>query len=207
MLDRGGYSISPETPEDKYTGYTYEGKEIVAIKHNGRPKRYNNPAFFDQERKIEAATLYCVYGDFEEVSKLAEVPIPVLRQWRNEPWWVEIQRTIFTEQNDKLSSRISTVLTKAIDEIADRLDHGDTTYNPKTGEITRKPIEAKVLASLFESLSHQRRITRGEPTAISARIGVDDRLNKLEAAFIRFASARDVTEESTPTKEIIQNGT
>ncbi len=197
MLDRGGDSIAPFTPEEKYTGYTYEGKEIVAIKHNGRPKRYNNPAFFDQERKIEAATLYCVYGDFEEVSRLAEVPVPILRQWRDEPWWVEIQRTIFTEQNDKLSGRISQVLTKAIDEIADRLDNGDTTYNPKTGAITRKPIEAKVLASLFDSLSHQRRITRGEPTAISARIGVDDRLGKLEAAFIRFASARDVTPDAS----------
>jgi hypothetical protein len=77
-------------------------------------------------------------------------------------------------------------------EILDRLENGDQTYNPKTGEITRKPIEARVLAGLFDSLSHQRRVNRGEPTQITAKVHVDDRLKQLEEAFIRFASAKEI---------------
>lgn len=183
------------TPEDRYTGYHYEGKEIVAVKPAGNPKLYRNPDYYDQEKKTDAATLYCVYGEYGEVSKLTGVPIPVLKQWRDEPWWAEIAKKVFVEQNENLAARISSVLSKTIENLTDRLDNGDTTYNPKTGEITRKPIEAKVLASLFENLSHQRRITRGEPTAISARVGVDDRLKTLEDAFIRFAAAKQIEHE------------
>ena len=68
-----------------------------------------------------------MYGDVDEVSKLTDVPVNVLREWKQEPWWVEIQRTIFVEQNDKLSTRISGVLDKALHHIVDRLDHGDQT--------------------------------------------------------------------------------
>lgn len=191
-----GSRTAAQTPEELFTGYTYEGKEIVAVKPSGRPPTYRNPSYYDIEKKTDAATLYCVYGSFEEVAKLTDVPIPTLRLWRQEPWWVEIQKQIFQEQNEKLSGQISRVLNTTIENLEDRLLHGDTTYNPKTGEITRKPIEAKVLASLFESLSHQRRITRGEPTAISAKIGVSDRLNQLEEAFIRFAQSKTIEGDS-----------
>ena len=193
MLDKG--NLPPDTLAKDKTGYFYEGSEIVTIRKQGAPRNYRSPTYFDQERKVDAATLYCVYGDFAEVSKLTDVPIKYLQQWKSEPWWAEVQKQIFDEQNSHLSARISAVLDKAIVQIADRLDNGDQTYNPKTGEITRKPIEAKTLASLFDSLSHQRRITRGEPTAISTRIGVDDRLVKLEEAFRRFAQVRTVEGE------------
>jgi hypothetical protein len=193
MLD--GKEIPTGTPEKAYTGYKFEGKEIVAVRKGGAPKKYRNPTYFDQERKTDAATLYCVYGDLEEVSKLTDVPLQFLRQWKEEAWWVEIQKRVFVEQNDKLSSRISTVLNKSIEQIEERLTNGDQTYNPKTGEISRKPIEARVLASLFETLSHQRRITRGEPTAISARVSVDDRLVRLEKAFITYSQMKTVEGE------------
>jgi len=181
--------------DNKNTGYVYEGTEISTVRPSGRPRTYRNPLYYDQDKKTDAATLYCVYGDLEEVSRITDVPVLELKKWREEPWWVEVQKKVYVEQNDKLASRITVVLDKAIDQIADRLDHGDQTYNPKTGEITRKPVEAKVLASLFDSLSHQRRLTRGEPTAIASRVGVDDRLNKLEEAFIRFAQAKTLTQD------------
>jgi hypothetical protein len=182
------------TPSDCFSGYKYEGKEIVTVRQMGAPVRYRkNPSFFSQEVKTNAATLYCVYGDTAEVSKLTDVPEKVLREWKEEPWWLEIQKQVFVEQNEKLSSQISKVLGKAIDQITDRLDNGDQTYNPRTGEITRKPIEAKVLVGLFDTLAHQRRVTRGEPTNITAKVGVDDRLKTLEAAFIRFAAAKEIT--------------
>ena len=182
---------------EEISGYSYEGQDIVTIRQPGAPPRYSkNPTYYTQQTKTNAATLYCVYGDVEEVSKLTDVPIPVLRAWRQEPWWVEIQKQVFVEQNEKLSAQIAAVLEKAITQITDRLENGDQTYNPKTGEITRKPIEAKVLTSLFDSLSHQRRVTRGEPTSITAKVQVDDRLKQLENAFLRFSNAVEVPNDN-----------
>lgn len=182
--------------EDKFTDYQFEGQEIVAVKRPGNPGAYKRPdTWFSKDQKTDAATLYCVYGDIEQVSKLTNVPAFEIKKWREEPWWAEVQRKVYIEQNEHLSARVSEVLMKAIDQIKDRLDNGDQTYNPKTGAITRKPIEAKVLTSLFDSLAHQRRITRGEPTSISARIGTDERLQELEKAFIRFTQSKEIIQE------------
>ena len=194
MLDKGTVPHTIDR-EDVATGYVYEGKEILAMRTGpGRPPRVRNPDYYSQDQKTDAATLYCVYGDLNEVCRFTDVPVNILRMWKEEPWWIEVQKQVFVEQNDRLSARISGVLDKAIDQIADRLDNGDTTYNPKTGEVTRKPVEAKVLASLFDTLSHQRRVTRGEPTAITAKLGTDNRLEKLEQAFIRFSNATEITQ-------------
>jgi hypothetical protein len=193
MLDNG--NLPPCTPEAKKTKYFYEGKEIVGIRKQGKPKIYRNPLFFDQATKVDAATLYCVYGDVTEVSRLTDVPEKTLKEWKQEPWWFEVQKQVYVEQNEKLASQLSTTLTKTIEDLNERLTNGDYTYNPKTGEVTRKPIEARVVISIFDSLAHQRRITRGEPTNISAKVGVDDRLKRLEEAFINFASVKTIEGE------------
>ena len=179
----------------KRTYYMFKGKEIVAARKVGRPKVYRNPEFFDMDTKTEAAALYCVYGDAKEVAKILLIPEKVIKQWKQEPWWFEVQKQIFVEQNEKLAAKLSATLDRTIEEIQDRLDHGDYTYNPKTGEVTRKPIEAKVVASIFDSLSHQRRLTRGEPTSLAAKVGVDDRLKRLEEAFINFAHSKTIEGE------------
>ena len=116
-------------PADAYTDYTFEGKEIVTVKRPGSPNQYrSNPKFYTQDQKIDAATLYCVYGDVEEVSKLTNVPASEIRKWRSEPWWIEIQKQIYIEQNERLSSRVSVVLDKTIEQLTDR-DRKSTRLN------------------------------------------------------------------------------
>jgi hypothetical protein len=100
---------------------------------------------------------------------------------------------VYTEQNERLAARISGVLDKTITHLEDRLENGDEVLSNKTGEIVIKKVDASVLAKMFENLAHQRRITRGEPTSISAKVGVNDRLKTLETAFLKFAKARDIT--------------
>lgn len=188
--------------EEKKSGYYFEGKEIITGRARGRPPTYiRNPRFYPQVTKVDAATLYAVYGDTKQVSELVNVPESVLRGWKQEPWWIEIQKQVFSEQNERLASRISGVLDKTITHLEERLEHGDEKINPKTGEIVSLQVEASVLAKMFESLSHQRRITRGEPTSISAKVGVDDRLKTLEKAFLKFARAKDITAESQELDE------
>lgn len=188
--------------EEKKSGYFFEGKEIITGRTRGRPVTYvRNPKFYPQHIKVDAATLYAVYGDTAQVAELAQVPENVIRGWKQEPWWIEIQKQVYQEQNEKLAARISSVLDTAITHLEDRLEKGDQKLNPKTGNIETIKVEASVLAKMFENLAHQRRITRGEPTSISAKIGVDDRLKTLETAFLRFAQAKEITYETENTEE------
>lgn len=185
------------------SGYFYKGQEIITGRKAGRPPTYiRNPKYYSQESKIDAATLYAVYGDTKQVSELANVPESIIRGWKQEPWWIEVQKQVYTEQNEKLAGRISQVLDTTITQLEERLEKGDQKINTKTGEIVSLKVEAGVLAKMFENLAHQRRITRGEPTSISAKIGIDDRLKGLEKAFLRFAQARDITNEETIPEEI-----
>jgi hypothetical protein len=180
--------------DGKRSGYFYEGKEIITGRRRGRPPTYiRNPSHYPQDVKVDAATVYAVYGDVVQVSTLTDVPASVIRGWKQEPWWIEIQKQVYTEQNERLAARISGVLDKTITHLEDRLENGDEVLSNKTGEIVIKKVDASVLAKMFENLAHQRRITRGEPTSISAKVGVNDRLKTLETAFLKFAKARDIT--------------
>lgn len=191
--------VSPE----KKSGYFYQGKEIITGRSRGRPPTYvRNPKFYPQFVKVDAATLYAVYGDTAQTAELAQVPESVIRGWKQEPWWIEIQKQVYQEQNEKLAARISLVLDSTITHLEDRLERGDEKLNPKTGGIVTVKVEASVLAKMFETMSHQRRITRGEPTSISAKIGVTDRLRTLETAFLRFAQAKDITNETIYSEDI-----
>lgn len=183
--------LNEEGVSQKNSGYVYDGKEIVLGRKAGRPKLARNPKWFSQERKVEACTFYAVYGDLDEVSRLTDIPIQQLRLWKQEPWWIEIIKQVYVEQNENLSSRISTTLDKALIQLNDRLENGDV-FITKDGNEKRKPVDAKVLTNMFDSLVHRRQVVRGEPTSISANIGIEDRLDNLAKAFTRFAAAKEV---------------
>jgi hypothetical protein len=180
--------------EDKKTDYTYEGKEILTIKKLGPPFRIKNPDYFNLEQKINACTLYCVYGDVDQVSNMTGIPGKFIREWKEEPWWFEVQKKVYTEQNEKLASQINVVLDSSLTHLKDRLDNGDYLWDVRHSKLVRKPVDTKVLANVFSNLLNRRQIIRGEPTSITAAVGVDERLNKLADEFKRFAAAKEVTQ-------------
>jgi len=180
--------------EDVSSGYYYDGKEIPLTPRRGRPLKaaHHSPDWFPQQTKVDACTMYCVYGDIDEVSKLTNVPAKYIRQWKEEPWWTEIQKKVFVEQNEKLASRINGVLDSSLTHIVDRLDNGDYLWDVRKSKLVRKPIDTKVLSNLFNNLVHRRQLIRGEPTNITTQLAVDDRLKLLAQQFEKFANAKEV---------------
>ena len=189
--------------EEVSSGYFLDGQEIATTPRRGRPLKadHHNPSWFPQQTKIDACTMYCVYGDVDEVSKLTKVPVKYIRQWKEEPWWNEIQKKVFVEQNEKLGSRISTVLDRSLTEIEERLTNGDYLWDIRKSKLVRKPIDTKILSTLFNNLVNRRQLIRGEPTSITNKVGVDDRLKFLAEQFEKFASAKEVEQITTQEKE------
>lgn len=182
----------------KLSGYYYAGpdgtrREIVLTKQVGRPIVRSNPKWYPMEKKVEACTLYAVYGSIEEVNKLTNVPEKVLREWSREPWWEEILKQVYVEQNDKLGAQITNLLENALITLKDRLENGDYYFQEKSGDLKRKPVDARTLTGLFQSLAIQRRLVRGEPTSITTnKQTLDDKLEKLALEFQRFTKARTI---------------
>jgi hypothetical protein len=187
------------------SGYYLDGEEIVIGRRRGRPlkAKHHNPTWFPQQTKVDACVQYAVYGDYQIVSDNTGVPIVTLKTWHEEPWWVEIQKKVYIEQNENLVGRINSVLDHTIEQIAERLEHGDHVVTNK-GTVVVKPVDAKVLASLFNNLSAKRQLIRGEPTQISGKVGVDDRLNTLAKQFERFSKAKEIEGEYNAVTEGVQ---
>ena len=97
-------NLPADTNPDKMSGYKLDDKEIILTKKRGPGFKFNNPSYFNLEQKTDACALYCVYGDVDQVSELTGIDPKFLRQWRDEPWWSEIQKKVFIEQNEKLAS-------------------------------------------------------------------------------------------------------
>ena len=188
--------LPKDTPEDKLSGYKLDDKEIILAKKRGPGFKFNNPSYFNLEQKTDACALYCVYGDVDQVSELTGIDPKFIRQWKDEPWWSEIQKKVFVEQNEKLASRISGVLDRSLDHLVDRLDNGDYLWDVRKSKLVRKPVDTKVLSNLFNNLITRRQLIRGEPTSITTQVAVDDRLKLLAAQFEKFALAKEVEGET-----------
>ena len=157
--------LPKDTPEDKLSGYKLDDKEIILAKKRGPGFKYNNPSYFNLEQKTDACALYCVYGDVDQVSELTGIDPKFIRQWKDEPWWNEIQKKVFVEQNEKLASRISGVLDKTLEHLVDRLDNGDYLWDVRKSKLVRKPVDTKVLSNLFNNLVTRRQLRSEEHTS------------------------------------------
>jgi len=197
-------NLPEDTNPDKLSGYKLDDKEIILSKKRGPGFKFNNPSYFNLEQKTDACALYCVYGDVDQVSEMTGIDPKFLRQWKDEPWWSEIQKKVFVEQNEKLASRISGVLDRSLDHLVDRLDNGDYLWDVRKSKLVRKPVDTKVLSNLFNNLITRRQLIRGEPTSITTQVAVDDRLKLLAAQFQKFALAKEI-EGETYNEEISTN--
>ena len=194
------------TSPDRLTDYKLDDHEIIIGKRRGPGFKFSNPNYYNLEQKTDACAMYCVYGDIDQVSELTGIPAKFLREWKSEPWWTEIQKKVFVEQNEKLAGRITGVLDKSLEHLVDRLDNGDFLWDVRKSKLVRKPVDTKVLATVFNTLVTRRQLIRGEPTSITTQVGVDDRLKLLAQQFEKFAAAKEVEQVPPQIIDIDPNG-
>jgi len=195
-----------DTSPDRLTDYKLDDHEIILGKRRGPGFKFSNPNYYNLEQKTDACAMYCVYGDIDQVSELTGIPGKFLREWKQEPWWNEIQKKVFVEQNEKLAGRISGVLDKSLEHLVDRIDNGDYLWDVRKSKLVRKPVDTKVLATVFNTLVTRRQLIRGEPTSITTQVGVDDRLKLLAQQFEKFAAAKEVEQIAPQIIDIDTNG-
>lgn len=191
-----------DTSPDRLTDYKLDDHEIIIGKRRGPGFKFSNPNYYNLEQKTDACAMYCVYGDIDQVSELTGIPAKFLREWKSEPWWTEIQKKVFVEQNEKLAGRITGVLDKSLEHLVDRLDNGDYLWDVRKSKLVRKPVDTKVLATVFNTLVTRRQLIRGEPTSITTQVGVDDRLKLLAQQFEKFAAAKEVEQLPPPVTDV-----
>jgi len=152
-------------------------------------------------------SLLCL-GDTKKVAELTGLTEKQIREYRDEPWWTEIQKKIMVEQNDGLLSKINDTIEQALAMLEDRILNGDAKHIDerigKDGNLIseEKTVRVQLKRATYlnlHALTHQRNLMRvinrdTFPTT------TEKRLDDLAEHFKKFTQSREIEGTFTEVK-------
>lgn len=201
--------------DNKKTGFTFRGKEIVLQKAPGRPYKPTGlvargmaKGIFPDKKKMEVVALYAASGRVKEVAALAKVPVDRVYQWRKEQWFQDALREVWQENNEKIDAKFTDIIECALEQVSDRVQHGDWVQNAK-GDLLRKPIPAKDLSIVVAINVDKRQLLRGEPTSrTDAPVNVAEKtVQKLEKLAVTFENLAKFGRPKTEVIDVVPEST
>ena len=196
-------SKDSESPlrEEKKTGFTFRGKEIVLSKTRGRPMSRGiekRKGWYPDEKRIEVVSLYACIGNPDDIASLTGVPVATIRGWRREGWFIDLLSEIKDENNEVLDAKFTEIVQRTQDLIQDRLENGDYVVL-KDGTQVRKPVSIRDLALVGAITVDKRQIIRKQPTSIQEQqvTPVVSRLEQLAETFKSLANKKELPSNQT----------
>ena len=155
-----------------------------------------------ESKKIELLTLWMATGNLMQAAADCGVPHETAKSWRYSDWWKEKQKAIENEDYDKFDKKLTKAIDKALDSLVDRIENGETIYDPKTGGTIRMPAKLRDLNAAFNTVLDKRQVLRKQPTKIVEQQTTASQLTELAAQFAQFVNKsskqekiKDVTQE------------
>jgi len=121
---------------------------------------------YTDENRREAAITYLVTGNLRATAKQSNVNERTLADWVRSDWWDGLLQSLHAEKGRELDSKLTQVIDRALDELADRLVNGDPKLT-RDGSLVRVPIPAKDAAIVAAVMFDKRQILRNMPTTIT----------------------------------------
>lgn len=121
--------------------------------------------YTDAHRR-EAAMTFLVTGNLRATATQTSVNERTLSDWVKADWWEPLLQTLHYEKGRELDSKLTQIIDRALDEVADRLVNGDHKIG-RDGNIVRVPVPAKEAAIVAAVMFDKRQIIRNLPTAIT----------------------------------------
>lgn len=154
------------------------------------------------EKRIDAVTKYLALGNMRLVAELTGVSYTLLRHWKAEPWWMEIEAEIKASRRIQTDNKLSKIVDKALEAVGDRLENGDVFYDVKNGELSRKPVILRdALRAANDLMQRQEALNKNkeqEDDGVQAK-SIQEQLTFLADEFAKFNTKRTV---ETVTEEI-----
>lgn len=151
--------------------------------------------WWSEKKKNEALAFYVANGSLTETSRECQVPVSTLNKWKASDWWKDRIRDIQNEEYDKLDVKLSKALDKALEQVMNRIEHGDHIYDPRTGAIRQIPAKLRDVNHAFNSIMDKRQLIRKQPTKIVEQQNTAVQLANLAQQFAAFVSGKKVTEK------------
>lgn len=157
------------------------------VTKKGHRSKDNPNGWYKDSQKLDAVKLYLVSGNLSATAAALNVPLSTIKFWRSSKWWKELTEELKREGNIQLSNKLKTIASKALDITMDRLENGDYQYDPKTGEMIRKPVLLRDAHKVASDLITKQLEVDKAPVDEEAHKATQDRLEALAKTFAGFA--------------------
>lgn len=140
------------------------------------------------EVKIETVkTFLALGGNLSLTSGATNIPYYTLREWKSTQWWKDVTGELQKEDRLGLTAKTKDILARSIEQLADRIEHGDFVLNQKTGKIVRRPIQAKDLHRVtMDMMDKKERLEKSMEDNVAPESDTD-RLKSLAERFAALA--------------------
>lgn len=136
----------------------------------------------DRERAVAA---YVVAGTYSKAETLCGINQYTMRKWRDRDpaWWADVEGRIRLDHEQEHRAKIREIIVKGLDELMDRVEHGDFVLDKEGGTLRRKMC-GRDLVIATGTMIDKLRVSLGQPTSIAGKAeGKDhDRLDALKRA-------------------------
>lgn len=151
---------------------------------------------YSSEKRIEVVTKFLVLGNMRLVAELTGVSYGLIRLWKTQEWWADLEAEIRCARDMKVDNKLSRIVDLSLEMVADRLENGDVFLDRKTGEVGRKPIALGTAHRIAQdSLTQQIALSKKtvhENTAQQAQ-SVADQIKLLANEFAKFNTNRTIS--------------
>ena len=156
----------------------------------GRMKKVHKPnGTWAPEKKIEVVTKWLALGSLKQVAADTGVDYGLIRKWRTQAWWSEIEAEVRASRHMQVDNKLSRIVDKSLALLQDRLENGDFVLNQKTGEVMRKPISIrdanKVAVDMLTRQVAQQKL-EVEVKDTNQKQTIQDQLKMLAEEFSKF---------------------
>ena len=166
------------------------------LKITNLAKKHKPNTTWSQEARIAAVSQYLVLGNMALVSSVTKIPHQLLRAWKGQPWWAEVESQIRATDNLQMDGKLTKIVDKSLDAVMDRLENGEFVYNQKTGQVIRKQVNMKDAAKVTVDMITKRELLRGNATARTetTQTSVEDQLKALALEFAKWQNPQPKVE-------------
>ena len=169
---RGVSAVANATGPRGPRPYKYP-KSVVDLPSNeyDYSELYSSKANYTVEQKLAAVTAYVMTGSCTESAKLCGFKqMQTVSEWKNKStWWPDAYMAVKKEKNEEMDSTMTTIIHTAANEILDRLQNGDEVLD-KNGDLRRKKMGGKEVATVMGITFDKRALLRGDPTSRTERV-------------------------------------
>jgi len=150
---------------------------------------------FPVEKRIEVVTKWMALGNMRLVAELTGVSYQLCRMWKQQPWWADLVAEIKATRDTQVDNKLSKLVDKSLDTIADRLENGNVVWNKKLGQIENVPVSISEATKVADTLlTQQLNLSKKKvvESGVDQQRTIQDQIKNLALEFAKFNTRRTV---------------